>query len=76
MGSRLVVKRLQFTYYNPILERDQRIQGTFLESFGSDDPRFMIENYTVDGVPEKGRMIFRIKQVKSIMSDSRVDLVC
>lgn len=67
---------IKFTYYNPILERDQIIQGTFLESFGLDDPRFMIENYTVDGVPEKGRMIFRVKQVKSIMSDRRVDLVC
>lgn len=67
---------IKFTYYNPILERDQRIQGTFLESFGSDDPRFMIENYTVDGIPEKGRMIFRVEQVKLIMSDRSVDLVC
>lgn len=67
---------IKFTYYNPILERDQIIQGTLLESFGLDDPRFMIENYTVDGVPEKGRMIFRVKQVKSIMLDRRVDLVC
>lgn len=67
---------IKFTYYNPILERDQGIQGTLLESFGSDDPRFMIENYTVDGIPEKGRMIFRVKQVKSIMSDRMVDLVC
>lgn len=67
---------IKFTYYNPILECDQRIQGTFLESFGSDDPRFMIENYTVDGIPEKGRMIFRVEQVKLIMSDRRVDLVC
>lgn len=67
---------IKFIYYNPILERDQRIQGMFLESFGSDDPRFMMENYTVDGIPEKGRMIFRVEQVKSIMSDRRVDLVC
>ena len=67
---------IKFTYYNPILERDQRIQGTFLESFGQDDPRFMIENYTVDGVPEKGRMIFRVKQVKSAMVNRRVDYIC
>lgn len=68
---------IKFTYYNPILERDQIIQGSFVEEYlDADDPRFMIENYTVDGVPEKGRMIFRVKQVKSIMSYRRVDFVC
>ena len=41
-----------------------------------DDPRFMIENYTVDGVPEKGRMIFRVKQVKSVMVNRMVDYIC
>ena len=68
---------IQFTYYNPILERDQIIQGSFVEEYlDADDPRFMIENYTVDGVPEKGRMIFRVKQVKLVMANRRVDLSC
>ena len=68
---------IKFTYYNPILERDQRIQGSLVEEYlDADDPRFMIENYTVDGVPEKGRMIFRVKQVKSAMVNRRVDYIC
>lgn len=68
---------IQFTYYNPILECDQIIQGSFVEEYlDADDSRFMIENYTVDGVPEKGRMIFRVKQVKSAIVNRRVDLSC
>ena len=66
-----------FEYHNPIVEHNQLIIGTWVEEyFDADDPRFMIENYTVDGVPEQGRMIFRVKQVKSIMSDRMVDYIC
>lgn len=41
---------VKFDYYNPILEKYQSIEGNFLKEWIADDPRFIIENYTVNGV--------------------------
>ena len=59
----------KFEYYNPILEKYQQIVGRLVEQYlDADDPRFMLTDYTVDGVLHRGRMIFRLKQLKNLQS--------